>query len=462
MKISTIKQGTEILAQLTRQGREYGTKPFTEENVLTMEKLAAEKRDVESQLAALRASSGPARTVTEFQGRPVNQAALVDELAKVLTDPNGGLQHGRNALVHVTTEYPTGRQLDNGPGVMAKIRAAMTPEAITAAGGLCAPLDVVYDVPVIGSEDRPIRDALNQFQATHGGIRYRRAIDASSLTAGVWTTADDALVGTEQEVTKAVQSFACPEVEAAEVAAVYSLLELSNFTARFDTEYATAALRASVIAHAKVSENRLLSQILAGSTPVTLAKRLGAARDVLAGLDQAVSYFRSRRRSRVTPQLTWIVPVWVRDMLRADIVRQQASADTETALAESDSAIARWFAARNVTPVWHLDGLPAQAASDPLPAIPAQTFPAATPGAALPTWPTTVDTALFPSGEWLFLDGGRLDLGVVRDSTLNGKNRYQTFTETFEGTAFVGVESLRLIMTVAATGEAQAPITPAA
>jgi hypothetical protein len=87
-------------------------------------------------------------------------------------------------------------------------------------------------------------------------------------------------------------------------------------------------------------------------------------------------------------------------------------------------------------------------------------FTASTAGQPLPSWPTSVDTALFQTGDWLYLDGGTLDLGVVRDSELNRRNRYQTFTETFEGTALIGAESLRVVFTgIDPTGEAQAPIT---
>jgi hypothetical protein len=43
-------------------------------------------------------------------------------------------------------------------------------------------------------------------------------------------------------------------------------------------------------------------------------------------------------------------------------------------------------------------------------------------------------------GDFLFLDGGELDLGVVRDTGLNAVNKYETFYETFEGLHFRGSE----------------------
>ena len=63
---------------------------------------------------------------------------------------------------------------------------------------------------------------------------------------------------------------------------------------------------------------------------------------------------------------------------------------------------------------------------------------------------------LFAEGSFLFLDGGTLDLGIVRDSTLVGTNDYKMFVETFEGVAFVGVESLQITSTINVNGVAAA------
>jgi hypothetical protein len=59
---------------------------------------------------------------------------------------------------------------------------------------------------------------------------------------------------------------------------------------------------------------------------------------------------------------------------------------------------------------------------------------------------------LFAEGTFLFLDGGTLDIGVIRDSTLVGTNDYKMFVETFEGVAKVGVESIKVTSTIAVNG----------
>jgi hypothetical protein len=63
---------------------------------------------------------------------------------------------------------------------------------------------------------------------------------------------------------------------------------------------------------------------------------------------------------------------------------------------------------------------------------------------------------LFSEGSFLFLDGGTLDLGVIRDSTLVGTNDYKMFVETFENVALVGVESLQVTSTINVNGVAAA------
>jgi hypothetical protein len=54
------------------------------------------------------------------------------------------------------------------------------------------------------------------------------------------------------------------------------------------------------------------------------------------------------------------------------------------------------------------------------------------------------------------LDGGTLDLGIIRDSSLVGTNDYKMFIETFEGIANVGIESLRIRQTANINGVAAA------
>ena len=59
---------------------------------------------------------------------------------------------------------------------------------------------------------------------------------------------------------------------------------------------------------------------------------------------------------------------------------------------------------------------------------------------------------LYVEGSFQFLDGGRLDLGVVRDGVLDATNDYETFLELFEGIAFRGNEVYQVQSTIKPTG----------
>jgi hypothetical protein len=64
---------------------------------------------------------------------------------------------------------------------------------------------------------------------------------------------------------------------------------------------------------------------------------------------------------------------------------------------------------------------------------------------------------LFPEGSHLYLDGGVLELGIVRDSVLNANNNFQLFGEGFENAAFVGITSLAITSSVCDNGAVTAP-----
>ena len=57
----------------------------------------------------------------------------------------------------------------------------------------------------------------------------------------------------------------------------------------------------------------------------------------------------------------------------------------------------------------------------------------------------------------MFLDGGVLELGIVRDSVLNAENQFEIFGESFENAANVGIESLWITTDVCPGGAVAAP-----
>ena len=133
-----------------------------------------------------------------------------------------------------------------------------------------------------------------------------------------------------------------------------------------------------------------------------------------------------------------LLPAWTIDLLALDTARA-ASQDNRSA---TRAAVDTLLRQAGIIPTYYLDG-PSTGTG--------QVFSAQAAG-ALATFPEELQWAIFPAGTWLHLDAGELQLGVVRDSTLNSTNDFQIFEETWENVAYVGVESLWVTSDVCPSG----------
>ena len=396
--------------------------------------------------------------------------AFHDRITATMTRGKSSAGGDRYEVATVRAEYPEERALlaaassyDNFAKIQAAVDEARSwtagenANALTAAG-LCAPLEVLYDIAVIGDTPRPVRDALVRFQVDRGGITYRQPFRGVAQTGGigVWTEANDQA---DPLVPKTCVEIACPGLTEAQVDAIYQCLTFSNMTTRFDPEFMAAVIGAQAVAHARIAENRLLTQLTTASKDVYSTKLLGAVRDTLVTLDKMIAYIRNWQRLSDETALRLILPLWAKYLLRADLTRQMVGDGLET-LQATDAMINAWFTARNVNVTFHLDGIdPADiTVPDPDVVVPNQLYPELTDGAAVPGFPGAISGLLFREGDWMFLDGGTLDLGTVRDSTLNGLNRFQTFSESFEGSAFRGIDSFQLVIQTEPIGGSAATI----
>lgn len=373
-----------------------------------------------------------------------------DKLARAFQaaiESTKGYRHGPPVKVPVARAgadvadlYPEDRILDGNSRMNArKIEAVTSPQALTAAGGICAPINVRYDLPVIGDDDRPVRDmALARFGADRGGVSTIPPPQLTDLdgAVGIWTEAND--TNPSSPATKPCLTVTCPDEDTTLVEAITLCLETGNFRARFFPEQIDAWMRLAAVNQARRAENQLLAAIGTGSTQVTSGQLLGATRDVLTTLDRAVAAIRSRFRLNTPMPLRFIAPFWLRDMIRTDLAREMPGSGQER-LAAADAEIEGWIRARGVNVTWSLDGESGQV------------FHAQGDGPLI-GWPSTVVSYLYPEGSWLFLDGGELNLGVVRDSTLNATNDLQMFSETFESAHFHGNVSYRLAMDLCPDG----------
>jgi hypothetical protein len=333
-----------------------------------------------------------------------------------------------------------------------EVRSRTAGENALVAAGICGPVTPVYDIPVIGDTDRPVRDALAPIGADRGGITYRPAIDGVAQTGGIgnWTQAQDEA---DPIVDKVCLEVDCPTPVTAEVEGIYHCLTFSNMSTQFDPEAMDAVIQAGDIAFARFAENKLLTQMVTGSKGLFTPRVIGAARDFFVSLDKFVAYYRSVHRLGDNAPLRMILPLWGKDIIRMDIARQMVGDGLDT-LGVADEIIMDWFRRRNVNPTFHLDGIdpPAVGAVN----APAQAYTSAAAGTEVPNYIGTMSTLIYREGDWKYLDGGELNMGLVRDSVLNAQNRFQTFREEFAGPAHRGIESVHLVFQLQVTGQSAA------
>jgi hypothetical protein len=342
---------------------------------------------------------------------------------------------GRVALLRLEKEYPEDRQFGMSVEENTRMVEAVTGQrAITAAGGICGPLEADFTHPVCGDRGRPIRDALPAFQADRGGIRFAPTVGIGDLTDAItiWTNENDA------DSTPAVTEKACPHIDCpdeleAKVDAIVRCITVGNFQAKFNPEFWRSRLDLLLVEHDRVAEQTLFGQMQAAATNVSqAATEGGTAKEALRALDRAAAGIRSRHRLNRSTVMNWIAPDWLRDALRSALTNQ-APGDMLDPYSAADATINSFFANRSIRPVWSPD---------------LQVF--ADQGAgALTDFPATATTIVYPEGSFVFLDGGSLDLGVeITDSVLNATNDRQAFAETFEGVTFRGCEALELVIPV--------------
>jgi hypothetical protein len=365
-------------------------------------------------------------------GTPLTSTYAIDEATVKMIAAMRGTHGGdgeQRAIVTMRADFSDDRQLSFSDVLsnMEKIEKVTALQPILASGGYCAPLPVNYDIYGVGTNMRPVRDSLPTFGATRGGIRYIQPPKLGSYTSAIalWTAANDA--SPSSPATKPFLQITCASEETATTSAVTLSLVFGNLMSRAYPELVQRHNQLALVQHARFAEQTLLNSIAANSTAVTTSYVSGYGRDLLRAIAEASAAYRNRNRVPRGIPLRAIMPEWALDAMREDIAASTHFED----LAAADTVINSWLSARNINITWHMDDtFSSQSASAPLNAFPA----------AIKWW-------LFAEGTFLFLDGGTLDLGVVRDSSLINTNDYRTFVETFEGVAFVGIESLQVTTT---------------
>ncbi len=369
-------------------------------------------------------------------------------LAEIQTDMinKNRITYGQKVIIaSATYDFPAERTLGkDGAQNSEKIDNITGNSALVASGGLCAPLTPIYTIPSVEVADRPVRDALVGFRADRGGVIVPEnpILTDYAGAVGVVTAEEDSDGGTF--AVKTCMRIECPQFNSVEVDSIYQCIEVGNLTGKAYPELLTRVNTLVAANHARRAETVLLDAIKAGSTAVTdvnTTSTAGAVWKLLGYLQATVEGMQSRNRMSDRATIRGLFPEWLIGAIQADLGR---AAFTQPD-AESDAR--NLFAKCGVTATFYKDG-----PSDGT----AQVFGPQN-GGNLLAFPTAMQYAIFPEGAWMHLDSGSLDLGIVRDSTLNSTNDYQVFSETWEQAALIGVDSQWHTATLSFNGTFSAP-----
>lgn len=335
--------------------------------------------------------------------------------------------------------------------------------ALVAAGGNCAPLAPNWDVFNVAEAMSPVEGFLPSVGAPRGGIRYVQPPSWPEAQPGVrfTTTEQDADGYTNQPdyggpgipgttAPKPCVRMECLPIVECEVDAVSQCVTFGNLQYRTFPEQVEAFLSHLAVAFAQAKEISYLNAIEAGSTAVNATPPYGATRGSVFAWCLAAHAYRKRNRMPLDAPLDVLAPDSMIPLLKTDMIN-----DLHLGLSFLDvdeMTVAReLFDRLNLNVEFYYDF------STNYTSIAAMLQPQV--AGPLNAFPSIYRSYMFAPGTWIRLDGGTLDVGIVRDSTLNSQNDLQIFAEEFTQVCKVGIESIRLDLTLCPSGVGPNPVT---
>lgn len=334
------------------------------------------------------------------------------------------------------------------------VQAHGNAQALVAAGGWCAPNEVLYDFFNIAGMPRVID--LPTIGVTRGGIQFpvSPAIGDVFFQAGgsnpasgfggfaftfantsdpwLWSETDDILTVTGS-INKPTLRVPCSTFSSQRLEAYGLTVTAGNLTDSAYPEQTQNFLRLIRAAYAHAINARLISLMVAASTgaPQAIGDSADAAvPQIMNIIGLAATDYRNRFAMDEDAVLEVVFPFWLLEALRSDLGYKPGLADPSLA-AVADATISGLFTSRNVRPQFVSDWQVRGSGAAALGSATVQT-----------AWPATVDFMLYAAGTFVHGQGMSLDLGVVRDSVLNAENDFTAaWAEETHLVAKVGHES---------------------
>lgn len=331
--------------------------------------------------------------------------------------------------------------------INAVLREAADPSVLTAAGGFCAPSEISYDFYNIICESG-ILD-IPTVGINRGGLQYPTSPSFGDVVGQLftWNETQDiaAVTGTAQSGVKTCYRVACPAYNNVRLACTGLCITMGNLMDSAFPELVANQLQLLTAMRAHATNAAVIAQLVAGSTSVTYdtVTGHGLAAPLLEAVEMQVEDYRIKYRMCDDAILEAVLPSWILPMFRADLAKRLGLAEFDV----SNGRIAAWFSDRSVrvqfVQDWQVGAAGQLGQAD-----------------ASTSWPTTVQFLLYAAGTWIRGNGLNLDLGVIRDSTLNSTNDFTlAWMEECYLTALIGHESRVVTVPICPNGATQVGIT---
>lgn len=305
--------------------------------------------------------------------------------------------------------------------------------SLTASGGWCAPSEIIYSFFDLECARGSVLQ-LPTFRADRGGVTWPISSPLPTSTIDwIHTEANDIAGNVKPCIT-----IPCPTFRECRLAAHGVCVTAGNLMDRAYPENVQRYIRQVFLAHERNENLYKLAQLVAGSSLAAISGTFAAASATLGAVMLQVADYRDKFRMCDGATLEAVFPIWVRDVFRIDIARQQGTLNGQGRL-PTNADMDAWFRAMGVS---------AQFVNDWQPIV-----TEATPGNPAPKWPPNVSFLLYAPGTWVQFDQGTLDLGVTRDSVLNSTNDFTAaWTEDFYCIGLRGYESRYVTVPICPSG----------
>lgn len=387
-------------------------------------------------------------SLIQFQDRGTLDLSTKDrkldkhELAKTIAEKYEQLRRqplNGNVIVATAVAEQVGPKMGvDAHGNSAILRQSSREMAVAASGGNCAIPTNNYDVFNAAEEQAPVDGFLRSINADRGGVRYLSAPDWADAQGGI------TIVPSGDDTSKVCIHFPCPTELECVVDAVAACAEFDNLNFRASTELVEVLLDQLAVAQAQSKEIMFLDAIESGSTAVTGdVTEYGAIRALVWNLGNATHAYRKRNHISPNMPIDVLAPDTLVPILYADAVADHALGMNALNL-NKDTLAAELFSSLNLNVEFYYDY------STDYGSINAMQN-AQGPG-SIGNFPTDFRFYFWAPGTWSKLDAGILNLGIVRDSTLNAVNNLQIFSEEWVQPCKFGAESMALDVTLCPSG----------